>query len=208
MLHWLVKLVKRADPRQDNQFDKAHGLAIEFAKDVKTEYSRVRADSNLSKEVDDVTRQFYSPQFLHESYSFILDNSSSEEYKESYDLLYPIANMFIIMADHAFPKSSLVPKSLLKLSFGNSGWETFGKWSLSLDPDIKKEIVLFAYLATVLEQSKSGGASPIAYNFRVLIVALAANANPDATSREIANRIFKLIENSKPSNARSGRIAG
>ena len=64
---------------------------------------------------------------------------------------------------------------------------------------MRNDILLFAYMATVLEQTKSGGASPIAYDFRLIIVALAASASADDAEKQIANEIYKLIASSKSS---------
>ncbi|MBZ0138726.1 MAG: hypothetical protein K8H87_03005 [Pseudorhodoplanes sp.] len=91
-----------------------------------------------------------------------------------------MATMFMTMATEVFPS--------------NAGFETFSSWANAF-PDVQKsELVRFAYLPTVREQEQSGSTHPVALASRIILMTLAANANDDSISKEVARELFSYID--------------
>ena len=168
---------RAADPER---FEGAYQMVLTRAAALKKEYDRTYADPTIDLEVRKNLETYKDPAYLVGSRNTILSTAQDSRYKAVHEILPVVATMFMTMATEVFPS--------------NAGFERFSSWANSF-PDVQKsELVRFAYLSTVWEQEQAGSTHPVAFASRMILMTLAANANDDSTSKEVARELFAYID--------------
>lgn len=180
---------RKSIEEQQRKFDKAYQMIVEISRVLRREYDRVLRDPNISAEVDGILKQYDSPDFLSESRDAIFAMRRDKQFSSAYSILKTSSLMLLTMIDHAFPILSV-----MKPSFQKDDLASFAYWVSCLSPDKRKDVVRFAYIAMVDEQQKSGNKSETALAMRILLVTLAANANDDDRSKQIARELLALVD--------------
>ena len=88
--------------------------------------------------------------------------------------------MFMTMASEVFPSKS--------------GFDSFWRWANAYSPEERRALVRLAYLATVWEQEQEGTGHPVAFASRIVLMTLAANANEDPTSKDVARELLAYVD--------------
>lgn len=162
-------------------------MIVECSRELRREYDRVLKDQNIRAEVDGILKQYDSPDFLSEFRDAIFASKRDKQFSSTF--LKTTSLMFITMMDHAFPSLSL-----MRPSYQKDDLASFAYWVSCLSPDKRRDVARIAYIATVAEQQRAGNTSATAQAMRILLVTLAANANDDNRSKQIARELLALVD--------------
>lgn len=164
----------------NTDFDASYKLLLSRGEALKKEYDRTYADPKTDSELKKILDQYSDPEYVRGIRVAISASAQDCNYEHAFQILPLVATMFMTMASSAFAS--------------DSGFSSFSKWANAFPQSQKRELVRFAYIATVWEQEQSGPKNPVSFATRVLLMALAANANDDAISKETAKYLFSHID--------------
>jgi len=180
MFKWLFGMGRPAPDTKEvadnRRFENAVGMMMERSAALKKEYERTRANSEITQNIGAYT----DPAYLVGCRDAILSTTDNTDLEAARQTLSEVATMFMTMASEVFPSSV--------------GFESFWTWANAYSPKQRRELVRFAYLATVWEQEQSGARHPVAFASRIVLMTLAANANDDPTSKEVARELLAYID--------------
>lgn len=161
---------------QNANFDSAFDMVMERAAALKKEYERTRTNLEITQNIS----AYQDPAYIVGCQDTILASIKDPDLRPAHDILPVVASMFMTMASEVFPS--------------NLGFESFWRWANAYSPAQRRELVRFAYLATVWEQQQAGPRHPVAFASRIVLMTLAANANDDPTSKDVARELLAYID--------------
>ena len=147
---------------------------------LKKEYDRTHADPTINIDVTKNLETHKDPAYLVGCRNAIFATVENPRYRSAHQILPSVATMFMTMASEALASNSSISR--------------FSIWANAFSGVQKRELVRFAYIATVWEQEQSGSTDPVSFATRILLMTLAANANDDPTSKEMAREMFSYVD--------------
>jgi hypothetical protein len=156
-------------------FEGAFNMVLERAAALKKEYERTRSNAEITMNIE----AYQDPDYIVGCRDTILSTLHDPSVRPAHEILPVVATMFMTMATEVFPS--------------NVGLESFSRWADSYSAQQRRELVRFAYLATVWEQEQAGARHPVAFASRIVLMTLAANANDDPTSKDVARELLAYI---------------
>ncbi|MBY0323303.1 MAG: hypothetical protein K2X72_31590 [Reyranella sp.] len=164
---------------ETRRFESAFDMVLERARNLKNEYERTLNNPEIAETLEG----YKDPAYIAECRQVILSTVNHPEMGEGHRLLPVVSTMFMTMATEVFPS--------------NSGFERFWRWANAYSPEERRALVRFAYLATVWEQEQAGPRHPVSFASRIILMTLAANANEDPTSKDVARELLAYIDRAR-----------
>ncbi len=158
------------------RFDSAYNMVMERAAALKKEYERTRTDPEITENI----ATYQDPGYIVGCRDTIFSTINDPSLGSAHEILPVVATMFMTMASEAFPSSM--------------GFESFWRWANAYSPEQRRELVRFAFISTVWEQKQSGAKHPVAFASRIILMTLAANANDDPASKDVARELLTYID--------------
>ena len=181
MFKWLFGRGSEANKTEETRrFGQAHQMVLTRAAELKKEYERTLADPVTNLEIRKTLETYEDPEYIVGCRDIILSTTEDPQFRDAHQVLPVVATMFMTMVDEAFPSNSTATR--------------FSSWADAFSGTRRRELVRFAYIATIGEQNQAGARHPVAFATRIILMTLAANANDDPTSRGVARELLAYID--------------
>ena len=176
MLKWLFGKREPEKRAEAERFDASYLMILERAAALKKEYERTRMNAEITANI----KAYEDPEYITTARDTIFSTMTDEAFKPAHGILPVVASSFMTMATEMFPS--------------DRGFEQFSAWADGFSAAERRELVRFAYIATVSEQELSGTQHPVSFAMRIVLMALAANANDDQRSKAAARTLMVYID--------------